>query len=67
MKAEASFADPALRWNNLFPLDGSSNIDNIDCGVSMGTIFWTFMVKDKDEANIEDVLQPGKNMVVVGY
>jgi len=46
------------------PLDGSSNID---CGVSIGTIFGIYMVKDKDNVTLEDVLQPGTNMLAAGY
>ncbi|KAI5654439.1 hypothetical protein M9H77_31626 [Catharanthus roseus] len=47
------------------PLDGSSNID---CGVSIGTIFGIYMIKDDvTEPTLEDVLQPGKNMVAAGY
>ncbi|KAJ1438477.1 Fructose-1,6-bisphosphatase, active site [Sesbania bispinosa] len=46
------------------PLDGSSNID---CGVSIGTIFGIYMLKNFHEPTIEDVLQPGKNMLAAGY
>uniref|UniRef100_A0A0D9V867 fructose-bisphosphatase n=1 Tax=Leersia perrieri TaxID=77586 RepID=A0A0D9V867_9ORYZ len=46
------------------PLDGSSNID---CGVSIGTIFGIYMIKDKENVTLEDVLQPGKSMVAAGY
>ncbi|CAI7783369.1 unnamed protein product [Closterium sp. NIES-54] len=51
------------------PLDGSSNID---CGVSIGTIFGIYMLQaDSDgvipEGTIEDVLQPGTKMVAAGY
>ncbi|XP_024976436.1 fructose-1,6-bisphosphatase, cytosolic isoform X2 [Cynara cardunculus var. scolymus] len=46
------------------PLDGSSNID---CGVSIGTIFGIYMIKDGGEPSLEDVLQPGKNMLAAGY
>ncbi|KAL4580617.1 hypothetical protein LXL04_016817 [Taraxacum kok-saghyz] len=46
------------------PLDGSSNID---CGVSIGTIFGIYMIKDGNDACIEDVLQPGKEMLAAGY
>ncbi|KAK8681872.1 hypothetical protein V6N13_054271 [Hibiscus sabdariffa] len=46
------------------PLDGSSNID---CGVSIGTIFGIYMVKDDHEPTLDDVLQPGKQMVAAGY
>ncbi|ONK71423.1 uncharacterized protein A4U43_C04F8420 [Asparagus officinalis] len=64
---EATFVEPALRGKYCVvfdPLDGSSNID---CGVSIGTIFGIYMIKDKDEAKIEDVLQPGKDMIAAGY
>ncbi|XP_027148309.1 fructose-1,6-bisphosphatase, cytosolic isoform X1 [Coffea eugenioides] len=46
------------------PLDGSSNID---CGVSIGTIFGIYMIKDHSEPKLEDALQPGKDMVAAGY
>ncbi|PON90688.1 Fructose-1,6-bisphosphatase [Trema orientale] len=46
------------------PLDGSSNID---CGVSIGTIFGIYTVKDQENPTLEDVLRPGKTMVAAGY
>jgi fructose-1,6-bisphosphatase I len=48
------------------PLDGSSNID---ANVSIGTIFGIYRThsSEKLEANLQDVLQPGKNMVAAGY
>uniref|UniRef100_A0A0D3G850 fructose-bisphosphatase n=4 Tax=Oryza TaxID=4527 RepID=A0A0D3G850_9ORYZ len=46
------------------PLDGSSNID---CGVSIGTIFGIYMIKDKDNVTLDDVLQPGTDMLAAGY
>ncbi|KAL5229147.1 hypothetical protein ABZP36_017412 [Zizania latifolia] len=64
---EATFVEPALRGKYCVcfdPLDGSSNID---CGVSIGTIFGIYMIKDKENVTLEDVLQPGKNMVAAGY
>lgn len=64
---EATFVDPLLRGKYCVvfdPLDGSSNID---CGVSIGTIFGIYMIDNKDDAKIEDVLQPGKDMVAAGY
>uniref|UniRef100_A0A1D1YAA3 Fructose-1,6-bisphosphatase, cytosolic n=1 Tax=Anthurium amnicola TaxID=1678845 RepID=A0A1D1YAA3_9ARAE len=64
---EATFVDRSLRGRYCVvfdPLDGSSNID---CGVSIGTIFGIYMIKDNDEVTIENVLQPGKDMVAAGY
>ncbi|PWZ33510.1 hypothetical protein Zm00014a_006083 [Zea mays] len=64
---EATFVDPKLRGRYCVcfdPLDGSSNID---CGVSIGTIFGIYIIKDKDNVTLEDVLQPGKNMLAAGY
>ncbi|RLM99243.1 fructose-1,6-bisphosphatase, cytosolic-like [Panicum miliaceum] len=64
---EAIFVDPALRGKYCVcfdPLDGSSNID---CGVSIGTIFGIYMIKDKDNVTLGDVLQPGTNMLAAGY
>ncbi|PON76227.1 Fructose-1,6-bisphosphatase [Parasponia andersonii] len=46
------------------PLDGSSNID---CGVSIGTIFGIYALNDGHEPSLDDVLQPGKNMLAAGY
>ncbi|CAL5339091.1 unnamed protein product [Camellia sinensis] len=46
------------------PLDGSSSID---CGVSVGTIFGIYMVKDKENPTLDDVLQSGKNLLAAGY
>eukprot|EP00252_Welwitschia_mirabilis_P020418 TRINITY_DN5001_c0_g1_i3.p1 TRINITY_DN5001_c0_g1~~TRINITY_DN5001_c0_g1_i3.p1 ORF type:complete len:339 (+),score=21.08 TRINITY_DN5001_c0_g1_i3:75-1091(+) len=64
---EATFVEPAKRGKYCVvfdPLDGSSNID---CGVSIGTIFGIYLAKDGREPVLEDVLQPGKNMVAAGY
>lgn len=63
---EATFVSPPLRGKYCVvfdPLDGSSNID---CGVSIGTIFGIYTVKGSDPT-IEDVLQPGKDMLAAGY
>lgn len=64
---EAIFVEPSLRGKYCVvfdPLDGSSNID---CGVSIGTIFGIYAIKEGVEPKIEDVLQPGQNMVAAGY
>ncbi|KAJ6954100.1 fructose-1,6-bisphosphatase [Populus alba x Populus x berolinensis] len=64
---EATFVEPSGRGRYCVvfdPLDGSSNID---CGVSIGTIFGIYMVKDGHEPTLNDVLQPGKNMLAAGY
>ncbi|KAM7474671.1 hypothetical protein LguiB_021914 [Lonicera macranthoides] len=64
---EAIFVEPSKcgRYCVVFdPLDGSSNID---CGVSVGTIFGIYLVKDKDKPTLDDILQPGKNMLAAGY
>ncbi|XP_006655360.1 fructose-1,6-bisphosphatase, cytosolic-like [Oryza brachyantha] len=64
---EAIFVDGPLRGKYCVcfdPLDGSSNID---CGVSIGTIFGIYMIKDKSNVTLEDVLQPGTNMLAAGY
>lgn len=47
------------------PLDGSSNID---VNVSIGTI-WAIhrKISAGDEGTLEDVLQPGRNLVAAGY
>ncbi|KAL2913577.1 Fructose-1,6-bisphosphatase [Polyrhizophydium stewartii] len=47
------------------PLDGSSNID---CGVSVGTIFGIYRVKDDTKkATLEDLLRPGSDIIAGGY
>ncbi|KAI9333686.1 fructose-1,6-bisphosphatase class 1/Sedoheputulose-1,7-bisphosphatase [Obelidium mucronatum] len=47
------------------PLDGSSNID---CGVSVGTIFGVYHVLQRGEKpTLKDVLRPGTEMVAGGY
>jgi fructose-1,6-bisphosphatase I len=47
------------------PLDGSSNID---VNVSIGTIFGIYRCKDwSQRGRLEDVLQPGRNLVGAGY
>lgn len=46
------------------PIDGSSNID---AGVSVGTIFGVYKLKDDSKGSINDVLRKGLEMVVAGY
>ncbi|KAK4816848.1 hypothetical protein QYF61_023970 [Mycteria americana] len=46
------------------PLDGSSNID---CLVSIGTIFAIYRKVSLDEPSGKDALQPGRNLVAAGY
>ncbi|KAM6187868.1 fructose-1,6-bisphosphatase 1 [Sarcoramphus papa] len=46
------------------PLDGSSNID---CLVSIGTIFAIYRKVSPDEPSGKDALQPGRNLVAAGY
>uniref|UniRef100_A0AC11AYQ3 Fructose-bisphosphatase 1 n=1 Tax=Ovis aries TaxID=9940 RepID=A0AC11AYQ3_SHEEP len=46
------------------PLDGSSNID---CLVSIGTIFGIYKKISKDDPSEKDALQPGRNLVAAGY
>ncbi|XP_003701969.2 fructose-1,6-bisphosphatase [Megachile rotundata] len=47
------------------PLDGSSNID---CLVSIGSIFGIYKKPDNVTGSVESVvLQPGKNLVAAGY
>ncbi|KAH7525126.1 fructose-1,6-bisphosphatase, cytosolic [Ziziphus jujuba] len=64
---EATFVEPSKRGKYAVvfdPLDGSSNID---CGVSIGTIFGIYVLKHLQEPTLDDVLQPGKNMLAAGY
>lgn len=46
------------------PLDGSSNIDS---GVSIGTIFGIYHVKEGSTGSLADVLRPGSEMIAAGY
>lgn len=46
------------------PLDGSSNID---CLVSIGSIFAIYRKTTEGDPTLEDALQPGRNMVAGGY
>lgn len=46
------------------PIDGSSNID---AGVSVGTIFGIYRLKDDSQGSIKDVLRKGTEMVAAGY
>ncbi|NXW38884.1 F16P1 bisphosphatase, partial [Phaetusa simplex] len=46
------------------PLDGSSNID---CLVSIGTIFAIYRKMSPGEPSGKDALQPGRNIVAAGY
>ncbi|GLT85974.1 hypothetical protein SLE2022_041390 [Rubroshorea leprosula] len=64
---EAIFVKPSKRGRYIVvfdPLDGSSNID---CGVSIGTIFGIYLVKDKENPTLDDVLQSGNSMLAAGY
>mmetsp|Transcript_19297 Transcript_19297/g.18546 ORF Transcript_19297/g.18546 Transcript_19297/m.18546 type:complete len:344 (-) Transcript_19297:128-1159(-) len=46
------------------PLDGSSNID---CNISVGTIFSVFEKKEGSEGTAEDLLRSGAECVCAGY
>lgn len=46
------------------PLDGSSNID---CLVSIGSIFAIYRKQTEGIPTVTDALQPGKNIVAAGY
>ena len=47
------------------PLDGSSNVDY---NVTIGTIFGIYhRISDEGPGTMEDLLQPGKNLVASGY
>ncbi|KAI9082443.1 hypothetical protein K1719_035586 [Acacia pycnantha] len=61
------FVEPSQRGKYIVvfdPLDGSSNID---CGVSIGTIFGIYQVKDLNNPTVDDILQSGSNMLAAGY
>ncbi|CAF2095993.1 BnaA05g10520D [Brassica napus] len=64
---EATFVESSKRGKYCVvfdPLDGSSNID---CGVSIGTIFGIYTMEHSDEPTTKDVLKPGNEMVAAGY
>lgn len=46
------------------PIDGSSNLD---AGVSVGTIFGIYKVKEGSTGSLSDVLRSGTEMIVAGY
>ncbi|KAL7645593.1 UNVERIFIED_CONTAM: hypothetical protein RMT77_003979 [Armadillidium vulgare] len=46
------------------PLDGSSNID---CLVSIGSIFAVYRKNTETEPSVDDALQPGRTLVAAGY
>ncbi|RZS25111.1 hypothetical protein BHM03_00058278, partial [Ensete ventricosum] len=57
---EATFVDPPLRGRFVF------FITFIGC-CYFDQIFGVYMVKDKDDVTLDEVLQPGKNMLAAGY
>ncbi|XP_029365979.1 fructose-1,6-bisphosphatase 1-like [Echeneis naucrates] len=64
---EAIIVDPETRGKYVVcfdPLDGSSNID---CLVSIGTIFGIYKKMTDDEPSEKDALQPGRQLVAAGY
>ncbi|XP_061880066.1 fructose-1,6-bisphosphatase 1-like [Entelurus aequoreus] len=64
---KAIVVDPETRGKYIVcfdPLDGSSNID---CLVSIGTIFAIYKKATDDEPREKDALQPGRNLVAAGY
>ncbi|XP_037115035.1 fructose-1,6-bisphosphatase 1-like [Syngnathus acus] len=65
---KAIIVDPDTRGKYIVcfdPLDGSSNID---CLVSIGTIFAIYKKASEDGEPCEkDALQPGRNLVAAGY
>lgn len=46
------------------PLDGSSNID---CLVSIGSIFGIYKKVSEGTPSLKDALQPGRNLIAAGY
>lgn len=63
----AIIIDPEKRGKYIVcfdPLDGSSNID---CLVSIGTIFGIYKMKTTGEPSEKDALQPGRELLAAGY
>jgi fructose-1,6-bisphosphatase I len=59
--------DESLRGKYIItfdPLDGSSNID---CGVSIGTIFGIFKVEEGSTGCVSDILRSGRDLIAAGY
>jgi fructose-1,6-bisphosphatase I len=64
---EAIFVEEPLKGKYIVcfdPLDGSSNIE---CAVSIGTIFGIWRLADHAKGEISDVLKPGSEMIAAGY
>uniref|UniRef100_UPI00398F6657 fructose-1,6-bisphosphatase isozyme 2-like isoform X1 n=1 Tax=Pristiophorus japonicus TaxID=55135 RepID=UPI00398F6657 len=64
---DAIIVEPDRRGKYLVcfdPLDGSSNID---CLVSIGTIFGIYKKESEEQPTEKDILQPGRTMVAAGY
>lgn len=58
-------AGPSARYAVVCdPIDGSSNLD---AGVSVGTIFGIFKLKEGSDGSKEDLLQPGTELVASGF
>ena len=56
---------PAARYAVVCdPIDGSSNLD---AGVSVGTIFGVFRLPDESTGEVEEILQPGTELVASGF
>ncbi|KAG0602542.1 hypothetical protein M758_10G021600 [Ceratodon purpureus] len=64
---DAIFVEKAKRGRYCVVFDRLDGSLNIDCGVSIGTIFGIYMLKDGIEGTVEDVLQPGTAMLAAGY
>jgi fructose-1,6-bisphosphatase I len=57
--------DPRAKYLVVFdPLDGSSNID---CNISIGTIFGVLRKSSTHSAELSDFLRPGRELVAAGY
>lgn len=56
---------PGVKYALVFdPLDGSSNIE---CNVSVGTIFGVYKCVDSENPSAEDCMQSGSAMICAGY
>ena len=57
---EATLVEPSKHRRYCVVFDSLDGSSNIDCGVSIGTIFGIHIVKDNHEPTLDDVLQPAE-------
>uniref|UniRef100_A0A2K6FDB6 Fructose-1,6-bisphosphatase 1 n=1 Tax=Propithecus coquereli TaxID=379532 RepID=A0A2K6FDB6_PROCO len=63
----ATIVEPEKRGKYVVCFDPLDRSSNINCLVSIGTIFGIYRKKSTDEPSEKDALQPGRNLVAAGY